>query len=163
VICLAHITIEYVIMLPILIMQIFLFPLTAGWLMDVWVNSRRTLALQETADNLGSSLQQMYFTLNHVTIPAGTITQKANVPPFIETYPYTGNCTLITVLSPPANSSKILKLMLKMSTVGTTVSTSVVLGPNVQWLGSIFRSNSTAAAIRANKLSSGVVQLSFIG
>jgi len=159
----AHITIEYVIMLPVLILQIFLFPLTAGWLMDVWVNSRRTIALQQTADNLGSCLQQIYFTLNHETIPVGTITQKANVPPFIETYPYTGNCTLSTILSPPANSSKVLKLMLRMGTVGTSVSTSVILGPNVQWLGSIFRSNSTTAGIRAEKLTSGVVNLSFVG
>jgi hypothetical protein len=149
-------------MVPVLILQIFLFPLTAGWLMDVWVNSRRSLALQETADHLGSSIQQLYFTLNHETIPVGTITQKANVPAFIETYPYTGNCSLKTVLSPPATSSKMLKLMLKMSTVGTTVSTSVILGPNVQWSGSIFRSNSTNAGIRAEKLLNGTIRLSFI-
>ncbi|MEM2280902.1 MAG: hypothetical protein QXZ68_02800, partial [Candidatus Bathyarchaeia archaeon] len=59
----AHITIEYVIMLPILIMQILLFPLTASWLMNIWVDSRRTLALQEVASHLGSVIQQVYFIL----------------------------------------------------------------------------------------------------
>ena len=51
----AHITIEYVIMVPILIMQIILFPITANWLMTVWVDSRRTLALKEATSNLGSA------------------------------------------------------------------------------------------------------------
>lgn len=158
-----HVTIEYVIMVPVLILQIFLFPLTASWLMNIWVDSRRTLALQEAASHLGSSIQQVYFVLNHDSISAGTVTQKVDVPPFIENYPYVGNATLKTVLDPSLNPSKVLQITLKLRTVGTTVTTSVILGQNVTWIESIFVSNSTSACIRAEKLTNGTICLSFGG
>jgi hypothetical protein len=158
-----HITIEYVIMLPLLILQIILFPLVAGWLMNIWVDSRRTLALQEATSNLGSSMQQIYFTLNHDTIPVRTnITQKSNVPAFIEDYAYTGTAALQTV-STSLNSSKVLKITLKLKTVGTSVTTSVILGQNVQWSPSIFISNSTNAGILAKKYANATICLSFTG
>jgi hypothetical protein len=159
----AHITIEYVIMVPLLLLQIFLFPLTASWLMNIWVDSRRTLALQEAAGHLGSTIQQIYLILNHTTISAGTVTQKSNVPPFIENYPYTGNAVLRTVLDPALNSSKILKITLKLGTIGTTVDTSVILGQMVQWRESTFVSNSTNACVRAQKFANGTISLSFGG
>jgi hypothetical protein len=160
---LPHVTIEYVIMLPLLILQIILFPLAAGWLMNIWVDSRRTLALQEAASNLGSCMQQIYFTLNHDTIPVGTaITQKSNIPTFIEDYAYTGTATLQPV-STSLNSSKVLKITLKLKTVGTSVTTSVILGQNVQWLASTFKSNSTNAGILAKKYANATICLSFTG
>ncbi|MEM3696460.1 MAG: hypothetical protein QXQ94_03010 [Candidatus Bathyarchaeia archaeon] len=158
-----HVTIEYVIMVPVLILQIFLFPLTASWLMNIWVDSRRTLALQEAASHLGSSIQQVYFALNHDSISAGTVTQKVDVPPFIENYPYTGNATLKTVLDPALNSSKVLEITLKLRTVGTAVTTSVILGQNVTWRESVFISNSTNACIWAEKFANGTICLSFGG
>ncbi|MGC8895823.1 MAG: hypothetical protein ACP5LB_03505, partial [Candidatus Bathyarchaeia archaeon] len=120
-----HVTIEYVIMVPVLILQIFLFPLAASWLMNIWVDSRRTLALQEAASHLGSSIQQVYSALNHDSISAGTVTQKVDVPLFIENYPYVGNATLKTVLDPYLNTSKVLEITVRLATVGTTVTTSV--------------------------------------
>lgn len=152
-------SIEYVIMVPILILQIFLFPMSANWLMDIWVDSRRTLALEEAASNLGGSIQQIYFVLNHETISAGTVKQKSNVPPFIENYPYIGNATLRPVSD--LNSSKILDIMLRLKTVGPTVTTSVVLGQNVLWQESTFMSNSTTAGIVAEKLVNGTISFSF--
>jgi len=149
------------IMMPILILQIFLFPLTAGWLMNIWVDSRRTLALQETASHMGSSIQQIYFSLNHQSISAGIVTQKLEIPPFIENYPYTGNATLRTVLDPALNSSKVLDIMLRLKTVGIMVTTSVILGQNVEWVNSTFVSNSTNACLTAEKQSNGVIRLSF--
>ncbi|MGB9778889.1 MAG: hypothetical protein ACPLW8_05740, partial [Candidatus Bathyarchaeales archaeon] len=157
------VTIEYVIMVPVLILQIFLFPLAASWLMNIWVDSRRTLALQEAASHLGSSIQQVYSALNHDSISAGTVTQKVDVPLFIENYPYVGNATLKTVLDPYLNSSKVLEITVRLATVGTTVTTSVILGQNVLWQESTFVSNSTNACIRAEKFANGTICLSFGG
>jgi hypothetical protein len=161
----AHITIEYVIMLPILILQIILFPLTASWLMNIWVDSRRTLALQEVASHLGSVIQQVYFTLNHETITVERpITQKPDVPPFIENYPYIGNATLKTVLDPSMNASKVLTITLRLKGTGTKVTTTVLLGQNVVWRESTFISNSTNACIKAQKFANnGTIRLAFGG
>jgi len=154
----AHITIEYMIMIPILIMQIFLFPLTASWLMNIWVDSRRTLALQEATSHLGSTIQQLYFSLNHETISAGTTTYSPGLPPFIENHHYIGNATLRTV-----GSSKVLELTLKLVKTRITVTTSVILGPNVLWRESTFMSNSTNACVSAEKNSTGIICLYFGG
>jgi hypothetical protein len=148
------------IMMPMLILQIFLFPLTASWLMNVWVDSRRTLALQEVASHLGSTIQQLYFSLNHESISAGTATYSPGLPPFIEDYYYTGNATLRTV-SGSANSSKVLQITLKLAKTKVTVTALVILGPNVLWQPSVFISNSTNAIVSAEKLSDGTIRLYF--
>jgi len=158
-----HITIEYAILVPVLILQIFLFPLTTSWLMNTWVDSRRSLALQEAASHLGSTLQQVYFSLNHETISAGTITQKPDVPPYIENSPYVGNATLRTVLDTVLNSSKVLEITFKLQGTGTTVATSVILGQNVMWKNSTFVSNSVNACIMAEKFANGTICMSFGG
>jgi len=158
-----HITIEYMIMIPILIMQIFLFPLTTSWLMNIWVDSRRTLALQEATSHLGSTIQQLYFALNHETISAGTATYLPGLPPFIENHHYIGNATLRTVLDPTLNSSKVLELTLKLARTQITTTTSVILGPNVLWQESTFVSNSTHACVSAEKFPNGTICLYFGG
>jgi len=148
-----HITIEYMIMMPVLILQIFLFPLAANLLMNIWVDSRRTIALQDAASHLGSAMQQLYFSLNHETISTGKVTYSPGLPPFIENNYYVGTATLRTVLDPTLNSSKTLELTVTLANTGTTVHASVILGPNVQWQDSDFVSNSTNACISAEKLS----------
>ena len=157
-----HITIEYMIMIPVLILQIFLFPLTASWLMNIWVDSRRTLALQEVASHLGSTIQQLYFSLNHETISAGTATYSPGLPPFIENYNYVGNATLRAV-SGSADSSKVLSITLTLAKTKITVTTLVTLGSNVLWRPSVFVSNSTNAIVSAEKLSDGTIRLYFGG
>jgi hypothetical protein len=155
-----HITIEYMIMVPVLILQIFLFPLTASWLMNIWVDSRRTLALQEVASHLGSTIQQLYFSLNHETISAGTATYSPGLPPFIENYNYVGNATLRAV-SGSADSSKVLSITLTLAKTKITVTTLVTLGSNVLWRPSVFVSNSTHACVSAMKNATGTITLYF--
>ena len=158
-----QITIEYMIMIPILVMQIFLFPVTASWLMNIWVDSRRTLTLQDATSHLGSVIQQLYFSLNHETISAGTATHSPGLPPFIENHHYHGEATLKTTSYPSSNSSKALEITLELATTGTTVTTSVILGPNVLWRDSTFVSNSTNACVRAEKFPNGTICLYFGG
>jgi hypothetical protein len=158
---LPQITIEYMIMIPILILQIFLFPLTAGWIMNTWVDSRQTLALQEAASHLGSSVHQVYSALNHESISAGTVTNRLEVPPFIEDYAYTGNASLRDAAP---NSSQILDITLKFKGSHIEATTSVTLGSNVQWdADSAFMSNSTYASLIAEKMANGTILMYFGG
>jgi hypothetical protein len=153
----AHVTIEYIILLPLLISQIFLFPWAASVAMNSWVDSRRTLALQETASHLGSSIQQMYLSLNYTAIPAANITNKLDVPLFIDGYAYTVTATL-----EPASGSKVLELTLTFKGVQISTTTTATLGQNVEWRTgySTFMSNSSAS-MRAEKYSNKTIQLSF--
>jgi len=161
---LPQITIEYMIMIPILILQIFLFPLTAGWIMTTWVDSRQTLALQEAASHLGSSVHQVYSALNHESISAGTVTNRLEVPPFIEGYAYTGNATLRALDPAAANSSQVLDITLRFKGSHIEATTSVTLGSNVAWdQDSAFMSNSTYASLIAEKMVNGTILLYFEG
>lgn len=156
-----QITIEYMIMIPLLILQIFLFPLTAAWMMTHWVDSRQTLALQETASHLGSSIQQVYSALNHESISTGTVRSKLAIAPFIEGYAYRGNASLRAAA---ANSSQFLDLTLKFLGGSIETTTSVTLGANVNWAAdSAFMSNSTNANLVAEKLANNTILLSFEG
>ena len=156
-----HVTIEYMIMIPMLIMQIFLFPLTASWLMNVWVDSRRTLVIQDAASHLGSTIQQLYFALNHGTISSGKATYSTGLPPYIEDYPYFATATLRAALGPSLNSSQILEITLTLITTKITATSSPVLGLNVLWTPSTYKSNSTHACVTAEKFANGTISMYF--
>jgi hypothetical protein len=161
-----HVTIEYVILIPMLILQVFLFPLTANWMMSIWVDSRRTLALQDAASHLGSTIQQIYFLLNHKTI-SGTIIQSSDLPLLIENMPITATATLKPVLDasldPTGNLSKLLDLTLTLGTTKITADSLVLLGHNALWNQSTFLSTSSNAGISATKLPDGTISIQFTG
>jgi len=156
----AQATMEYLIMVPVLILQILLFPYVASLLMNTSVESRRTLAIQEAASHLSSSLQQLYSSVNHDTVTAGTVTCKLDLPQYIENYYYIGNATLRAVSSDP-NSSRILEITLKYAGVGISTSVSATFGGNMQWKNSSFQSNSNSASIVAEKQSNGTISMYF--
>lgn len=155
----AHITIEYVILMPLLILQIFLLPFATTIIMGYWTKSSNNLALQDAASQLGSSIQQLYFSINHASIPSGNVTSKLNIPVYINNYAYTGNATL---LSPSgSNAAKVLSVTLNFKGLAGSVTTPVALGQNVQWQSSTFVSNSTTACLNAYKYSNGTILLYF--
>jgi hypothetical protein len=119
--------------------------------------------LQDAASNIGSTIQQMYFALNHPTIPAGTTSDQFGLPPYIDGYSYTANATL-QASSATANSSQVLQIMARLATTQYTVTSSVLLGSNAQWNPSTkFVSNSTTANAYGNKFSNGTIMLGFGG
>jgi hypothetical protein len=140
----AQVAIEYMIMIPVLIAQIFIFPLTASVIMNGWVDSRRTIAIQEVASHVSSSLQQLYSSLNHDTISVGTVTNNLDLPPYIEDYPYRGNATLRTIGS---DGSKVLELTLSYIGIGISTTALATFGNNTEWQDSTFLSNSTSGII----------------
>jgi hypothetical protein len=139
---------EYAIMVPILLVQVILIPMAAGWMMDAWVIRRRETALQDVASHVGTTIQQLYFSLDREEIAAGVTTQSANVPPFIESTPY-----VITASYRKVEDSTIIDLHLALMGIGTSTTTRVTLGPNVLWEQSTFVSNSTSASIKVEKFS----------
>jgi len=149
-----HITIEYMIMIPMLLMQIFLFPMTANWIMNTWVDSRRTLALQGVADHLASTMQQLYSSLDHASIPAGKDSYAPGLPPMIEDCNYFASGTLRPVSGGPG-FTKVIDLVVTLSGTKNSVTTAVILGPNLVWQPSLFLSNSTRACVTAEKTMNG--------
>jgi hypothetical protein len=154
-----HVTIEYMIMIPVMILQIFLFPVVASTLMNIWVDQRRTLSLQDVTSHLGSTIQQLYFSLNHNTIPSGMVTYSPGLPPFIENDYYFGSATQLTAST--SNSTVVLELTVKLAGTPDSATTTVVLGSNAIWNhSSIFVSNSTYACVIGDK-SNGTISLWF--
>ncbi len=151
-----HVSMEYAIMVPILLVQVILIPAAASWMMNTWVIRRRETALQDIASYMGSTIQQIYFSLNRQEVMAGITTQAANVPPFIESIPY-----VVTASDRRIDNSTFIDLYFALIGTGTSVSTRVTLGPNVLWKESTFVSNSTSASIKVEKFSNGTLSFSF--
>lgn len=157
-----HITIEHVILIPLLFTQILVFPLVASALTSNWTGSYRDAALKDAANHLASTIQQLYLSVNHNEISAGTVTQASTLPPTIDSYSYTAVGSLSNPLDP--DSSKILTLSLTVENVGNTATANAVLGPNVLWdEESVLRSTSSDASIEVQKFANGTILFSFGG
>lgn len=156
-----HVTIEYVIMIPILIAQIFLFPLAASALTNTYVESTRRLTAETAANRLASSIQQLYFSLNHEAIPPSTVTLDPGLPKYIDGYHYVARGALT-----PIREGGATRLNINLTVVGLNIRVSAyaTLGPNVSWdSNSVFVSNSTRAFVEVTKDSSGAFHFRFGG
>ena len=157
----AHITIEYMIMIPLLILQIFIFPIAAATIMNAWSNSQMTIELQEVSGHLASSVQQLYYTTNHVSISSGSLTAKLDVPTIINGGNSGHNYMIILSNATSSSSTKIMNLTLSLIGARGEVSTLITLGQNADWNNLAFRSNNISL-INATK-SAGNIFLSFQG
>ena len=155
------VTIEYVIMIPLLLTQVIVFPYVASTMTSNWQNSQRNIELQDAADHLASTIQQLYLTINSEEVLTSYVTQASTLPITVASYPYTSTASLNN--PPDPNATKIIKVTLTMDEVGNTVSADAVLGPNVQWIESTFRSTSPDASINVQKFSNGSLAFSFGG
>jgi hypothetical protein len=155
----ANITIEYMILIPILVLQIFLLPYATGIFMNYWTTSSNTIALNDACAHISASIGQLYLFLNNPSVSAGTVTNDLGLSAYIGNYAYSGNATLMPVSG--SGSGEILELTLSL--IGSTISTTtpVTLGENVQWVNSTFTSNSNNACITGQKESNNTILLSF--
>jgi hypothetical protein len=131
--------------------------------MGAWSNSRMTLELQEVSGHLGSSMQQLYYTMNHASISSGSLTAKLTVPTTI-TDGNNGYNYMITLSNATNLNSKVEVMNLTLSLIGASgkASTLVTLGQNAYWQNnSTFKSNNISL-ISATK-ASGIISLSFQG
>ena len=144
-----NVTIEYVILIPLLFTQVIIFPFVAGIITSNWQNSQRDIELQDTADHLASTIQQLYLTINRDEIWVGTIIQESTVPTTVGSYPYTATGSLS---SASEGSTKILTVTITLEDVGNTATAIAVLGPNTAWTESTLSSTSADASIEVQKL-----------
>jgi hypothetical protein len=153
-----QVAIEYMILIPVLILQIFIFPFAATVIMNTWVDQRRTLALEGIAGHLGSSLQQLYFTMNRAPIPNGCLTSNLDTPPTVDNYYYNITLRDNTV---PGSSAKIMKITLDLIGANGEASSFVTFGENAAWQNGVtFRSNVTNISVT---MSGESIVLSFGG
>jgi len=146
---LPSVTIEYVILIPLLFTQVIVFPLVASTIASNWQDSQRDIELQDAANHLASTIQQLYLTLNRDEILECTVTQASPVPVTVGSYPYNATGSLSGLSE---NSTRILSFTLTMDEVGNTATASAVLGPNVNWTESTLRSTATDAYVKVQKL-----------
>ena len=155
-----NITIEYVILIPLLFTQVIVFPLVANTITSSWQETQRTTVLQGTADHLASTVQQLYLNLNQEETLASNITHALRIPATIDSYPYTAVGSLS---SPYPDSTGILTLTLTMES-GNEVTAVAVMGSNVIWTeGSVLQSNSADVSLNIQKFSNSTVVFSFGG
>ena len=154
-----NVVLEYVLMLPVLLVITATFiPLTT-FLATSWATQRIQTRLQDTSRQLADTIGQLYFSMNQSQIAPGTVSQTSSVPTNIENYIYTGTGSLSSAAGP--NSVKILVINLSIQGGRITATTPIPLGVNVRWTPTTFVSNSPTAAILLQKFSNGTIAISF--
>lgn len=154
-----HVAIEAVILAPLLVIQIMLFPFMANTISSGWANSARDIALNETGSQIANTIQQLYLSLNRADFLPGTIVHASTFPKEIGAHVYTVTGLLTT---PVLNSSRILLLNLTVQELRNTVVVQTPLGPNALWNeNSLFISSSLGASIKAQKFANGTLLFSF--
>ncbi len=151
----AHITIEYMIMIPVLIMQIFLFPIAASVIMNTWGDSNTTIQLQTTSGHMGSSIQQLYHTISHGSMSDGSMKITLDVPPIINGRAYT---TTLSHLTHSDTSYQIMNVTLNIIGSKVQSSTLITLGENVDWDENLaFNSTSHNLSLIATKTANSIL------
>jgi hypothetical protein len=154
-------TVEYMILIPVLILQIFLFPMIVSAVMGQWVGDRQTLELQQTASSLGSVIEQTYLSLNHTSILSCKFNSTLPFAATIEGYNFTATATLQAVSNTNYGACKVLDVTLRLVGKQLSTSTEVTLGQNVQWIKSELVGNPPTACLIAQKFANQTIQLSF--
>jgi hypothetical protein len=156
---LGHVAIEVVIMAPLLVVQLFVFPFVATSLTSNWTDASREVTLQEAASQMASTIQQLYLSLNRLEISEGNITYVLNMPKDIASHSYTAVGSLITTLQP---ASTILLLNFTLDNTGNRATAQASLGPNAVWnASSSFHSLSPNTTIVVQKRADGTLLFSF--
>ncbi len=149
------------ILIPVLILQIFLFPMFVNVAMGQWVGDRQTLELQQTASSLGSVIEQTYLSLNHTSILSCTFNSTLPFPATIEGYNFTARASLHSISDAEYGSSKVLNVTMSLVGKNLSASTEVTLGQNVVWVNSVLVGNPPTACLIAEKFPDQTIQLSF--
>jgi hypothetical protein len=157
----AQITIEYMIMVPVMILQIFLFPYVAVTLMDNWTTSRQTIELQDIASQIGSTVQQMYYVINHASVSGGSasMTVALKIPQTIEALTDNPRAYTVTLThaSNTGSSYQVMKVTLHVFNGTASTSTLVTLGDNINWQNTIaFTSLTKNLTLSASKTANNI-------
>jgi hypothetical protein len=140
------------IMVPLLILQIFLFPLVAIAVIDSYNDSRRSIQLQEVASHLASTVQQLYYTINHASMN-GSLTINLDMPANIEQYPYRVTLTHAEQIS---GGYQVMNVTLAFVSVSGASSTLVPLGDNINWQPISFNSTQANLCLTAAKTADNI-------
>ncbi|HKZ93051.1 MAG TPA: hypothetical protein VJ249_00520 [Candidatus Bathyarchaeia archaeon] len=155
-----NVAIEAVILTPMLVIQIILFPFVANTMASNWENATRDVTLKELASQMASTIQQLYLSLNQPEVSAGNITQASTFPKEIAEHTY--NATGLLEASFQLGFGKVLFLTVTLQKLGNTIMVQTPLGPNVLWNEkSLFESSSANASIKVQKFVNGTLLFSF--
>jgi hypothetical protein len=154
------VAIEAVILAPVLVIQVILFPFVADSLASNWANATRDVTIKELASQMATTIQQLYLSLNRPEVSAGNITQASTFPKEISGRPYEAKGFLQDSFQ--FGFGKVLSLNITLQDLRNTVVVQTPLGLNVLWKEeSIFTSSSTDASIRVQKFVNGTLLFSF--
>jgi hypothetical protein len=150
-----QISVQYMIMIPVLILQIFLFPLAAQAIMNTYSDSRMSIELQTATGHMGSSIQQLYYTMNQLTdSPTGSVKIDLDTPAQIEGHAYTTTLHQVAYMD---SSCQIMNVTLKIVGTNTQSSTLVTLGQNVDWPENLaFNSTANDLSLIATKTGNSI-------
>jgi hypothetical protein len=146
--------VEHVMLLPLMMMVLVLFPMAANSVVINYINQQHEVIAQAAMNQIVSTVQQLYYSLNQENIMPCNVTMTNLLPQKIDAYIYDVSAT--------TNPDNKLTLSLYMSSLNIYVNKTITLNPNTLWNNSQFHSILPTAAIKVEKMMNGTLLFSFI-
>ena len=148
----SDVVIENIMLLPLLIMTLILFPIAANSVVVTYISQQNEIVAQSAMNQIVSTVQQLYYSLNREDIMACNITMAKPFPQKIGSYEYYVDAKM---------NPNSLTLSLSMPGMNFALNKTISLSSNALWIDSQLRSTSPSAAINAQKLSNGTLVFNF--
>lgn len=146
--------VEHIMLLPLMMMALVLFPIAANSVVINYINQQHVIIAQSAMDQIVSTVQQLYYSLNQENIMPCNVTMTKLLPQKIGSYIYDVSAT--------TNPDNELTLSLYMSSLNIHVDKTITLNPNTLWNNSQFHSILPTAAITVEKKMNGMLLFSFV-
>ena len=150
----SNIVVEHLMLLPLMIVVVILFSAAANSVAATYINQQLGVIAESALNQLTSTIQQLYYSLNQETIVPCNVTVTKPLPEKIDTYTYDVSATV--------KAGNELTLSLFVPNINIQVNKTINLSPNAQWSNSQFYSISPTAAIKVQKLGNGTLLFRFI-
>lgn len=149
----SHVVVEHIILIPLMIVLVVIFPVSANYVAVSYANQQREVMADGAMNQVTSTLQQLSYSLSQTEIQPCNITMTEPLPRMIDSYTYN--------LSASMSLPQQVTLQLTLPGLNFQTNKTMTLTSNIQWLNSEYCSRLPDARLLIEKLSNGTIIFSF--
>ena len=138
----ANVVTEHIILLVPVFFVMMIFALVANNVVAGYAVQQKAIIIDGAQNQLTTTISQLYFSVNKQDVPYCVVTKSMPIPEMIEGQNYLINGTM---------TGNVLKLTFTFPGTSLRDNAEVTLGPDAQWVSSIYSSNQKNGVLRMEK------------
>jgi hypothetical protein len=139
---LANVVTEHIILLVPVFFVMMIFALVANNVVAGYAVQQKAIIIDGAENQLTTTISQLYFSVNNQDVPYCVVTKTMPLPEMIEGQNYLINGTMM---------GNVLKLTFTFPGIPLRDDAEVTLGPDAQWVSTVYSSNQKNGVLRMEK------------